>query len=380
MRYLRTLSLLTLLLLAPAAPASDALRLEIGKLAKTILQAVGEGKTVKVGIFSFKSEGFPGVNSTPGVEQLLIQELQIARPGSVNLNAEFVITGDVLFAQETKESTRKVVKVRAQVVEASTGEPVANLQPVTVVIDDNKANGDILQPTGRLPPDGDKDTRRKEIEKQARNPSVFLHGDGNTRVSSAKDSPFAVEILVKPLKDHDKLEAKPRQAVEEKGQAFVKIDRGELYEVRVFNGSGKEVAVSLSIDGIDQFHFSKDRRKDGRPAFSHWILTDDGKGKPREVLTVPGWFHSKEGKDTFLSFLVVGYGQGAASKEGITARGQVGVIRVGIFECYPLKDGDSPKGGDETGFGPGVPGIVKPVRYGVGKELDSIAVRYTREQ
>jgi len=134
------------------------------------------------------------------------------------------------------------------------------------------------------------------------------------------------------------------------------------------------------IDGIDQFHFSKDRRKDGRPAFSHWILTDDGKGKPREVLTVPGWFHSKEGKDTFLSFLVVGYGQGAASKEGITARGQVGVIRVGIFECYPLKDGDSPKGGDETGFGPGVPGIVKPVRYGVGKELDSIAVRYTREQ
>ncbi len=58
----------------------------------------------------------------------------------------------------------------------------------------------------------------------------------------------------------------------------------------------------------------------------------------------------------------------------------LGVIRVGIFETYPLREGDSPKGGDETGFGPPVGGEVKKVRYGVGIELESIAVRYTREQ
>ena len=42
----------------------------------------------------------------------------------------------------------------------------------------------------------------------------------------------------------------------ENGLPFVRIDKGELYEVRVVNNSPEEVAVTLAIDGIDQFTFS----------------------------------------------------------------------------------------------------------------------------
>ena len=263
--------------------------------------------------------------------------------------------------------------------DAQTGEPVANLPLTPVAISDNKSIAEVLQISASLPPDGSYEERNKKIEEAVRNPSVFVHANG-TQVSSSDRSSYSIEVRVKP-QDAYQTKAVARPARVEKGQAYVDIRQGEVYEVHVFNRSGKEVAVSLSIDGIDEFHFSKDRGKDGRPQFSHWIMMKDATGKAREELNIPGWFNTaKDASQTYLSFLVVGYGQGGVSKAGIAARGKVGVIRVGISECYPLRAGDSPKSGDETGFGPPIGGQVAAVHYGIGVEIDSVAIRYTREQ
>jgi len=379
MRLHRLMALL-LVLPAPPARASEDLRQGLGRLAQAILSTIGEKSTVKVGIFALKTSDLPGVNSGPGLEQLLTRELESRRQGVVQANAPYEVTGDYLFAQQDRVNAVKVIKIKARICDSQTGDEIQTLALPAVSLADNKSITDILQTTVKLPPNENRDQRNQRIEEAARHPKVHIHGPNQTLISTSETSPFAVEIRVKNLNDPDPAVPRKAEDREKKGQAFVDIRRGEIYEVVVVNRSGKEVAVSLSIDGIDNFHFMKER-KNGRPELSHWIMArPKGAGKPLEELRIPGWFNTtRDPKNTYLSFLVVGYGQGAVSKEGIKARDHVGVIRVGIFEAYPLREGDAPKGGDETGFGPPVGGAVGKVRYGVGVELESIAVRYTRE-
>jgi hypothetical protein len=229
-----------------------------------------------------------------------------------------------------------------------------------------------------------------EIQNNVKNLAVFRDG---TRISSRKGQPFAIEILGQPLAEFGKKPPRPVAVGEKDGLATASIQRDQIYEIRIFNHSGREVAVAVSIDGIDLFHFSRDRvvgdkdkerivhlKEDealvGRPRFSHFILTD-GAGKAQQELTIPGWHYSQEGDDNFRSFLVTAYGKGAHSKAGIAARAGLGTIQVRFLECYPLAENTRPKDGDETGFGPSRKVQTRVVKYGVGAELDSIAVRYT---
>jgi hypothetical protein len=379
---MRLSRLLVLLLVLPATPAraSEELRQGLGQLARAILSTIGEKSSIKVGIFALKTSDLPGVNSGPGLELLLTRELESRRQGVVQAGAPYEVTGDYLFAQQDRLSSARVIKIRARICDSQTGDEIQTLALPGVSLADNKSITDVLQPTVQLPPGESREQRNQRIEEAARRPQVHIHGPGQTLISASATSPFAVEIRARPLNDPGP--AVPRRAEDrgKRGQAFVDVRRGEVYEVVVWNRSGKEVAVTLSIDGIDNFHFMKER-KNGRPELSHWIMARDrGSGKPQEELRIPGWLNSfRDPRDTYLSFLVVGYGQGAVSKEGLKARGDVGVIRVGIFETYPLREGDTPKGSDETGFGPAIGGEVRQVRYGVGVELESVAVRYMRE-
>ncbi len=185
---------------------------------------------------------------------------------------------------------------------------------LTLNIDD-KTTGDTIKPisvfirrlrdiaaiegvTASLDPSDDARDQGKNIRDRLNNPSVFVDG---TRVRSKQDSPFTLQLAVKPSVGSDTTPAKPRQAVVDKGQAFVSIDKGELYELLFHNGSPGEVAVSFKIDGIDGFTFSDDRdKKTGQPQFSHFIVPAG------QSLVIPGWFKTIDPtrKDNFLRFLV----------------------------------------------------------------------------
>jgi len=367
------------LVLAGRANACEPLRVEINKLARAILSTIGDKHTVKVGIFALKTTGLEGINSGPGIERLLIQELEALRKGAVRDSASFEVNGDFVMVQASRDAQVKVIRIKARVCDPMTGDEVNTLAVPPVTLSDNKSITEVLQVTTSLPSEDNFEVRNRKIEQAARKPTVFLQDPGQSRATVNTSCPFSMEIRAR--KDvNGKFES--RKLTVEKGQAFVQLERGDLYEVVVHNRSGKEIAVTLKIDGIDQFHFMKERIN-GRPALSHWILGNDPKsGKPREMLRVPGWFNTmvQGAQDTYQSFKVVSYGEGALGKTGMKCRGNVGVIRVGIFEAYPLLEGQAHKSGDETGFGPPVAGNVKPVRYGVGPEVTSIAIRYTREQ
>lgn len=352
-----------------AVHANPELRDKMSALAQDILK-VTKQQAVTVG--QFTPIGLPDVNSGPGLERLLAAALgTLARD-----DARFEVKGDYALVSSQVRALLKEVRITVRVIDKETAEELKESR-VIVALEGNNSIAQLLQITGSLPPEGSKEERNKKIEEQARKPTVFLHGPNQTLVSGSDQSPYAVEVLVKPLKDHASQQAVPRPAVEHKGQALVKIGREELYEVKIFNYAPREVAVALSVDGIDQFHFSKERNSQGQSRYTHMILGKGSKEKPAELVIV-GWHNTIDphSKENFLSFLVTEYGKGAIEKAGIPTRGRVGVIHVQFSECRPLPDGAKPRGGNETGFGPPREVKQKEVRYEIEPPHDFISVRY----
>jgi hypothetical protein len=362
------------------AAAATELREKLGELAAEVLKAT-KNQPVSVGVFS--PTGLPDANSGPGIEGVLRDELERLKKGVVQADAQFEVKGDYAFARsrDVAQGGLKVVKVTARIIDKEFSEELLTI-PLKVELDHTQSLAAILQPTARLEPDaqkpgGTKAERNAEIDKRLTEPRVHIHGENQTLISSTPESPYAVELLVRPLDPlagPDEPPAKPRRAVEpdgREGRAFVEIKQDELYEVKLYNNSSAEVAVRLSVDGLDVFHFSKDRGVDGTPRFTHFIVP------PKSDMVVIGWHNSLAGTENYLSFLVTGYGEGAVSKAG-AARGQVGVIHVQFAKCSPLPESASARGGNETGFGPPREVRQKTARYEIEPPHDFVSVRYTR--
>lgn len=353
-----------------AASASQELRDKLANIADSILKNTKQ-QAVTVGQFS--PTGLPDTNNGPGIEQLLTKALEAKASGIVKADALFEVKGDYSLVNSKVNSQLKVVKIITRLISKETGEELKELR-VDAELTQNRTIAEVLQVTASLDPNGTQAERNKALEVKAKQPSVHLHGTNNTLISSTADSKYAVEMLVKPLEDNDKVAAGGRKADNEKGLAFVPIDEKELYEVKVYNNSDKPAAVSLTIDGLDVFHFSKDRNDKGDPKFTHFIL------QAGDSFAIPGWHNSLEGTENYLSFQVMEYGKGAVTKAGISSRGKVGVIHCQFANCSPIPDGGKPKTGSETGFGPPRELQQKAVAYEVDSPHDFVTVRYTREQ
>ena len=108
---------------------------------------------------------------------------------------------------------------------------------------------------------------------------------GHGRVAAAKDRPFAIEILVKDT---------ARAAQNDEGQAFVKIDRDEIYAVRLINDADYEVAVRLTIDGISMFAFSEVKNPEtDLPKYNYVVVP------AKSSVTATGWHRTDEISDSF---------------------------------------------------------------------------------
>jgi hypothetical protein len=349
---------------ASPASASDELRNSLKKLAEGILDVTGH-KPVSIGQFS--PTGLPYSNAGVGIEQVLRAELEVIEKGCVTAHAPYEVKGDYLLVHSPTDKERKEIKIKARLIKIETGDEVelSSKAMLETYVSGTNTLAEITQVTGYVPPDGTKDERNKALQKQIKNPTVFVGGPEYTLISSHQGSPFAVEILVKSAESSGP--ALPRPAHVEHGFAYVDIQRNEIYELKIHNKTGRPVAVNVSIDGLDAFHFCKERKADGRPKFSRFVAL-------QEVLPIVGWFITPE---KALSFLVTEYGKGAVSYAGV-ARGQVGVIHVQFSECSSLAYGAKPRGGNETGFGPPRKTSLKPVNYQFEPPHDFVTIRYNR--
>lgn len=343
------------------AHAAGTLRDELAPIATQIKNLAEEERQTAVAVGEFSGPAQLDANSGPGIQELLTDALK-ATQLAVTKTANLSVKGRYARVEDRRNPELIIVKLTVQVLDKSDDVKAEYKAEIRSTADIAK----MLGVTVSLPPLAPKEERNHELNKRVDQPAVHIDG---TRVASKAGRPFAVEILVG---------GSPRAPKVEDGEAFVDVRRDELYEVKVYNQTKNEAAITLTIDGLDQFTFSEDRDPaTGKPKFSHYIVAPGGS------VLIKGWHRTNDPKrnDNVLSFLVTEYGKGAASQRKST--GKVGVLTVTFAlawegDAVPEDEKGSRDAGNETGFGPPQKVGIQHVKRNIGVVRDVVSVRYTR--
>lgn len=393
LRYLLVL-MATLFCFASGRPvnASPEIRERFAALATRILETTKQ-QAVSVGVFS--PTGLPETNSGPGLEQILTHELNRLSPDVVKATALYEVKGDYAYARsrDTALEGLRIIKIRVRIIDKEFSEDLLTV-PLECVLDHTRTVAQVLQLTGHI---ADRAADGSQVSKLARNeqlrtqhvtPAAWVDTTDRSLLSSSKESPFAVQILTQSPEGNEYGRLVPRPIRMTDGRPWCNIQRDELYQVKVFNRTKVPIAASLTVDGVDVFHFAHPDHCDenGVSRFTHFVVYPRGHratdGSEHDgTATFVGWFQKLSPPDNYLSFRVTGYGQGAITKAGLASRGQAGIIQVQFAHCSPLDEGAAPRSaGNETGFGPPRSVNQKAVRYEIEPPNDFVSVRYSRDE
>ncbi|MEM6691932.1 MAG: hypothetical protein AAF664_21060 [Planctomycetota bacterium] len=245
-----------------------------------------------------------------------------------------------------------------------------DLFPVTLFVDRVRDIARVSGTSGLFRLEDDARELHRQIRVKRAKPTFIVDG---TKIRSSSESDVAVEILTRSALAGDSVESKPRTVLTEGGTPTVPVAVGEVYEVRIHNLSDDEIAVSMSVDGIDQFTFSEDRDSaTGRPRLTHWLI-----GANR-TFTIKGWHRTSDDSrsDNLLRFLVTKYGDGASQFVPQVDRSRVGFLQLAISKSH--LSGRGTRGDSETGFGPPVEQKQTVVRRQIDPPHEFLTVRYTQ--
>jgi hypothetical protein len=345
---------LSLLVAFPSpSVARDPLRCEM-KIVSEKLRDYFAGRRVKEIAVGDVANADPTTPSSagPGIRQLLIDELQRAEL-KVKLRAPVGLS--------VSYRARKIPKPN----DRSTQQLVVEMRFTATFTVDNSQE-DVL--SYRV---GD-DEANRHILGVSSGPQTLVGFDqpkaniDGTTVLAGDKAPFGVEILV---------DGQPLMPRDEDGFGLVSLTRDQTYAVRLVNRAPYEVAVRLSIDGINMFQFSEIRQKDGpyagAPAYDMVLVPPTG------TLVIPGWHRTNK---TSAKFKITEYAETAAAKMNkSTDIGTIVATFCAAWEKTPPPgepDGARGPGDDGTGFGEDTRMNYAAVRRTVGAVRGSVAVRY----
>jgi hypothetical protein len=367
-----------LFLAAPAPSGADeSMRPEMARIAESIKKILTGRDVESIAVGDCASPAGYNANYGPGITDVLTQELQKHKV-RVDPKAAYKVQGIFstgMIKDPAKPNDLLVIKMKFSIFDG-TGEELTSLPagvpPLKAETYKPETVAKVLGMSGTLSPKGDDYTRNENVQKNLRQKVSY---DG-TRIRCNDKSLYAAEILCKP---NVNAPATPRQPHFVNGGTvpFVDIQRGELYEVKLYNYSEYDAAVTLQIDGLSVFTFSEVRNpKTGAPRYSHFIVA------PGKDALIRGWHKRNEAPNNFLSFLVTSYGEGA-SKYAQQPTGKVGVITATFAYAWPK--GQNPPadersaGPTETGFGPPVSAKVVEVQREIGRVREVVSIRYSRD-
>jgi hypothetical protein len=397
MNYTHCCLLAALALLAPPAGHGRAddtdavqkdLQAALAQLAGGVGRHLDSRNETSVVVGEFTGPGRAG----PGIQEALIRALKgrrvdgKERPISAAEKAPLEVRGSYSLDDDPDargDTDLKVLKLQAEFVLAKTGARQTELEMRPVRVRNSIDLAKLFAVTATfhpldLPPD-----RVKKVVEAINSPTVHVEG---TRVSARPGSPYAVEILTRPLaaKDQPGRPATPRKVCDKDGcEAFVDVKQGELYEVRIVNSSKHDVAVTLTIDGLDLFTFSEVRDpKTNQPLYKHMIFSKPAPGRAEAAGVIRGWHRVNSGKDAAFAFLVTEFGKGEASRL-LKSSARVGTLVV-TFAAAWSGDADQPedekgnKSASETAKGPPVETNLKEVTRQIGRVREVVSIRYSR--
>ncbi|HBE70818.1 MAG TPA: hypothetical protein DDW52_21950, partial [Planctomycetaceae bacterium] len=297
---------------------------DVAAKVKKFLQSERRELHVKLGVF----EGFDLLKASGGIEitRALAEEMQAAgirvSDGAPHLveganNRRIKIEGEPTKKVQgfrVKPSSFKDERFQSLALEINTtvfdefGEELAIL-PVQVF------GTTALQISGidaDIPANASEEKRQSQILTQFRTPRTTLEApsgmDAESIIRPSQQSDFGLEVL---LKSGNSLS--PREArLAERRRAFIDLHRGEEYVVRLHNNANFEVAVELTIDGVNVFQLAENAALKG----SKVIIA------PNRTAVVPGWFRNLSESNQFK----IGAYQESVAKEQMAPLADVGTI------------------------------------------------------
>jgi len=269
-----------------------------------------------------------GVNSAVIENELTIDDPQaIAEFTGVSLEfpqADDVAEGEAAAAETRPDAANEPAPVKENVDEAATEEVAAaevdtdsNEEPAADAEVDDAATADAEAEDTAV--EDTSETAVADAVQQAQSDALddVLGSDNpqaaavaGTIIRPAPDSPFAIEIRL--LKKGASI-FQPAAPSLVDGRTHVHVEEGDIYQVRLINDTQRDIAVELSIDGVNVFTFSDPAFKlphteFGTPVYSYYIVE---RGR---VGTVSGWFKNLR---EVSQFEIAPEGQAAAGRVGL---------------------------------------------------------------
>lgn len=345
---------------AGGVPPASGLDAELAEIAKGIVDLLKEKNLDSIAVGQFTGPAQSASSSGPSIAHSLTEQLESRGIKVPRFRAELQVKGDYQDVVDNA-SGQPAVKITARVLDKSgnvIGEFVRGVIGAETV-------AQTLGATVEVPPGKSEEQRTEAVLVSIEKPDAHLD---NNRVQAGPNSPFAVEVLVK---SNGKYEV--RKPKEEEGFAFVEIQRDESYAVRLINDSTHEVAVKLTIDGLNMFTFSDN---DSYKKLGVVIIPAGKSG------VIKGWHRNNTTSDEFL---VTEYAKSAAGAAGLKSESDLGVITATFHAAWPK---GSPPPSDEpqlasrssnaTGRGPAVGVKYSEVERNIGQFRAAVSVRYAK--
>jgi hypothetical protein len=361
-----SLGVLVALLSTPFARATSDLEKELAVLAGQIQKEVAKySNAVSVGEFTgpreLASSGGPGIAKTLKTE-LEKLGVTVARSAEVAVKGEYRIVTDVdsnmtalaILARLTDRSGKELLQMDSRA--------IFDMPSITGL-----TGATMVAPVGttRVERDAAIDNALKTIQKPT---------SRGTLISASENSPYALEILVGPdpgPNTPDLNNYHPRAAgIDRRNLAFVTIERGEVYAVRVFNKSRFDAAVTLTIDGLNMFAFSDQKSYE-------FVVVPAG-----SEAVIVGWHRDNDRSDAFQ---VSEYSKSAVFRK-MPNSSSIGTIHASFRAAWPVgttpPSDEFPPGSRDssaTARGAEVRAQFTEVTRQYGQLREAISVRYNKQ-
>lgn len=333
----------------------------LARMADEIEKYVVEQKlprAIIVGDFS----GLPRLKASGGVEisrsiaeQLEKAGIKVSDDADLQLMGRFKLAERKQHPQDRFESL--ALEIEATILDGDGDELIQ--MPISVF---GSVALQIAGQTAEIPPDLPEAIRQERLINQTKAPPTRTE---QAKVKPSGTSPFAMEILVR---NGNRLDSRSPK-LDSQSLAFVDLHHGEEYLVRLYNEAPFEVAVTVTVDGVDMFVDATDMPKDSR------LIIGPGK-----QIDVPGWYITKT---QTKAFEIAGYEDSVAHRVGNSTG--VGTITAAFRACWdpngpgPADEpGGVPKGGKATKQGRDINKNYQQVTRDFGDVRALISVRYDR--
>jgi len=312
---------LVALAVGPRLATAGELDNKLDSLARKVADFLEKKGQEKLAVGEITGPAFPRSSSGPGVQQILIAALKTAKIQIVD-KAELTLKGEYLIIEDDDRKDELIVRVLIQV-RNKLAESL--LQISEELTPKHGGNNDMIKLLGlnvdlSEHKNADPPKANKEIKKQLEKPPLNLD---ETKVKTRADSQVAVEVLVQKGGKGQFVAVEPKEV---KGLAFVELDKGDVYRLRLTNNTKLEAVAVVTIDGLEAFRFFK-------PAEDRPVGFLIKKGTKREI---EGWPLSTEEGAQFL----VGSLSDALKDDAkaLRASNSLGTINVCFHPCWEGKD------------------------------------------